>query len=245
MTVTRPNDWLTDVAKDLGIEVLVTPEGLDRGYGANVLFLGTDDRDKVAGKLHQKIPRTCELVDMFVSSSGMLAVLKCKNMRDFEARLTKLRGRLAIRRSEGQLHVWIDSIQRPNKRALVKALKSDPTVESVRRLRISRAQIPLDDIVEIDPFRALNPLLQLDPLDFKDIEIGRAMLEEGYFRVPRPDGLSLDSLANKVGLTKPALLPRMRRLMEAGVRRVLGLEEMTEQDLEAAYQIFKKGRRSA
>jgi hypothetical protein len=242
VTVKRRDDWLTQAARDVGAEALVTPEPAAVGYVVNILFPGTENKGLVAQKLRKKMPRTCKLTCVVLSSSGVLASVACANKRSFEAGLIGRRGRLAIKANEHHLDLHISSIQKPSKADLVRVLRSDPTVQHVTRLRIAKAQIPLDDIVEIHPFKAEDPALQLGPLDSKDLEIGHVMLREGYFQIPRPAELSLDSLAEKAGLTKPALLPRMRRLMEAGVRRILGLEEMTKEDLDAAYKVFMRGR---
>jgi len=241
--VTRKDDWLADVVESLNTVAILTPEALDTGYGADVILVGADDAARVRKLIVSKIPSDCKLKEMGSSTAGIVISFECKNASHLEAKLAKWPGRVAIQAKQDLLNVLIRSLRKPKKRELADLVRSDPRVKSIRQLKVTRNLFSLDDIIEIHPFKGEIPDLLLSGFDQKDLEIGRALLGEGYFRVPRPRGLSLDLLASKVQLTKPALLPRMRRLMEASVRQMLGIEEVPEESLKAAHRFFMKGRK--
>lgn len=226
--------WLVDGAHRLNCDIIATPVPPRlKGSSCEVesLFVGVDREEDV--KRFVRSIKNCRLSTVRQSDAGLFAVVECEGTKTLECRASRLRGRVGIFANPrgGELRVTIDSPFTIREKELTKAF------QDLRGLRIegvphlAKAKIPLTDFIE----------LETDPTELaeKDKLIAKELLGSGFYEVPRPEGLTLDSLRKKVDLSKPALIWRIRRLESLGLKKILGYEELSDDDRKAAYAVFK------
>jgi len=77
---------------------------------------------------------------------------------------------------------------------------------------------------------------QIDELDKR---IGRTLLMDGYYATPRPKGIDQKSLAEKLGISKPTLEDRMRKIEAIGLTQLLDIRGFTETEVEASWKVLQ------
>jgi predicted DNA binding protein len=226
--------WLSLSANKFDTVVVATPimRGT-RGCELRTLFAGVNSKTKVK-KFIEKVSK--HEVDFLVSSdAGVLAIVECKQKDLFEDRISKIPGKISIVARPEEIDITIDSVHELEWDELANTFAALPDLRLKHGPHIMRVSIPLDEFVEM-PEETYDSR-QLDELDFK---IARTLLESGYFKVPRPKGVTLNALASKIGTSKPSLILRMRKLQAFGIQNLLGLRRLSSEDLRVAAEVFRK-----
>jgi predicted DNA binding protein len=237
--VETKENWLSKAATRFNTVIISTPfpsKNPKADYDLRVLFPGVQS-EKTVRKFVEETVKHARLSAVIKSEAGVLALLECKGRNTLEFRVTSLLERVALiaRPEDMDIAISIDSPLGIDLDDLVK--KTDvPGVRLVEGPSSERRRVPLEELVEIHMDEFFKPE-QLDETDFK---IAKLMLESGYFKVPRPKGFSLSMLSEKASVTKPSLIWRMRRLQALGIERLLGSEDIPEEDLSVAADIFVK-----
>ena len=232
------DNWLSKAAKRFNTAVISTPfpsRSPKADYDLRMFFPGVRNEQAVR-KFVEETGKHAKLSAIVASDAGILALLECKGRNTLEFRVTSLLGRAALVARPENIDVSIDSPVGIDLDDLVKKIHVLPGVHLVEGPNSERRRIPLEDFVEIH----LDELYKPEQLDETDLNIATILLESGYFKVPRPKGLSLNTLGEKAGITKPSLIWRMRRLQAHGIEKLLGSERIPEEDLKTAADIFVK-----
>ena len=228
------NHWLIDRSHQLDCNVIATayPPRL-KGSSCEVksLFVGVT-QEKPVKDFFQSL-KNCDLVMTAPSDIGLYAVIECKGSHSLEYRASRFQGRIGMSANprNKKLRLTVDSPFNLNASWFVDLFEGLSEMKMEKGLALQKTKIPLSDFIEFES--------HLEELDEKDGLIAKELLKSGFYSVPRPEGLTLESLGEKVKLSKPALITRIRRLESLGIKKLLVSEEITEEDQEAAYSAFQ------
>ena len=76
-------------------------------------------------------------------------------------------------------------------------------------------------------------------MDKLDKEIAKTLLIRGYYETPRPDGVTQDLLCKELGISKPTLEERMRKIQAIGIKNLLSLRQLSKEGLELSWEALQ------
>jgi predicted DNA binding protein len=233
-TVNVAKHWITDVSGKIGNDVFVrniTFVGKNFVRAAS-LFKNEHNQDRIM-KIFEDV-KNCNIIHIKDSSDGLFVTIRCKSTN-----LDKAAAQIA---SKTESMVWLRGINREAVEIIVQSPWHNDLFEKGQKIiRRSGLKMVAEPIMVPSKIEIQIPTQEPTDLEISEEErrIAEKLLISGYYKTPRPPGVTQERICKDLNITKPTLELRMREIESKGIEHILGLKRYSEEDVSLGWETLQ------
>jgi len=218
--------WFTDTAESLDSESIGTiwVQGRHAPY-VNTYFVSIDKIEKVTDTL-KRFGGSVTIAKGPIRGgpSGTIVRFESKRNDKLVERLANVPGRVTLHARPGEPGKLIvivelpkfDPSERNSFEKLGRSIERIPNITLTEKPKVESVMLDTAEFIDVKDVSPPN-----EAIDEKDKEIALELFRVGYYDPSKKDKVKLESIAENVGLSKPTLIKRKKRLEAIGLSTIL------------------------